>query len=327
MNELELLSKWDEEKPIYSAWGQYVVEYIKKALTDKGKTIDNFLKIPPVYRLKDDSSFVDKAFYRSEKEYTDPYNEIEDKVGARFVVLLVDHINDIHNIIKENETWNYTICRHFEEEREREPLLFTYQSVHCVLRPKKVFNYGGVHVPVDTPCEVQIRTLLQHAHAELTHDSIYKSRKKAKPKVQRTVAKSMALIETTDGFFKEVIDLLDYGPLKKYKVLEKLDEEYYKLTSIKPIYQKSSIIVWDEFEQCVDKNTIGNIQDTITENAICLDIIKSRYNENVLYQQSVILFVFWMMFQKRERLTQDWPLSTKILEMIATDLGFSIGDD
>lgn len=327
MNESELISKWESEKPIYSAWGKYVVEYIKDTLAKKGNKIEEFLKIPPHYRLKDNSSFVDKAFYRPEKEYTDPFSEIEDKVGARFVVLLIDDINEIHNIIKENESWHYTICRHFVKEREKDPLLFTYQSVHCVLWPKNDLEYEGVRIPVGTPCEVQIRTLLQHAHAELTHDSIYKNKKKILPKVHRTVAKSMALIETTDDFFTEVTDLLNYGPLEKYHILENLDAVYYKYVGRKSRNQKSSVMVWDAFEQFIDANTVDNIEKTLVKNEACVETIKKRYNENVLYQQTVILFIFWMLLKKRISLLRDWPLSQKILEIIATDLGISILDD
>ena len=64
-----------------------------------GKNLDSFLKLPAKHRLKDDKSLIDKAFYRADKQYRDPYREIEDKVGARFVVLLIEDIKDICKIL------------------------------------------------------------------------------------------------------------------------------------------------------------------------------------------------------------------------------------
>src|SRR5690606_22227118 len=93
----------------------------------------------------------------------------------------------------------------FEAEREAHPLEFVYQSVHYVLKSKPGQAFNGVNLPAGLACEIQVRTLLQHAHSELTHDTLYKPKATAKPAVHRTVAKSMALIEATDEFFDEAM--------------------------------------------------------------------------------------------------------------------------
>ena len=201
MNEVEFIERWKLEKPIYKAWGGYVAGWICKKLEKRGNNLDEFLKIPAKCRLKEDGSLLDKAFYRPGKDYSDPYNQIEDKVGVRFVVLLLKDIKEICNVVQEHNIWVFDACKHFDEDKERDPLLFTYQSVHYIRKPKELMDIDGLSIPASTSCELQIRTLLQHAHAELTHDAIYKAKRTVQPKVQRTVAKSMALIETTDDFF------------------------------------------------------------------------------------------------------------------------------
>ena len=65
-------------------------------------------------------------------------------------------------------------------------------------------EFERVQIPADIPCEIQIRTLLQHAYSELTHDTIYKPNVRATPAVKRTAAKSMALIEATSDYFSSV---------------------------------------------------------------------------------------------------------------------------
>jgi len=324
MNETDFKNKWESDKPIYRAWGKYIVKVVTEALQNRGKVLEDFLKVPVKYRLKSNRSLIDKAFYRPEKDYTDPYNQIEDKVGVRFIVLLLDDIKEIYNTIQEQEEWAFTTCKHYEEDRERDPLLFTYQSVHCILRPHKEIEFEGFKIPTTTPCEIQIRTLLQHAHAELTHDAIYKSKRTVQPKVQRTVAKSMALIETTDDFFIDVTVSLNYGPLQEHKILERLDGLYFSTTGIKSHTQKSSLIIWDEFEQFVDGHLVDNIQTMLKENDFIPEIIKGRYSENAFYQQSTVLFVYWLLRKRKKRLLEDWPFSKGLLDPLANDLGISV---
>lgn len=325
MNEQDFRSLWDKEKPIYSAWGLFIIEQIKSSLEEQGKDLKTFLKIDPKEpRLKSDESILDKAFHRPEKSYQDPYNQIEDKVGIRFVVLLTEDIDFICETIQRNSSWKFDNCKHFAQEKISEPLLFSYQSVHYVLRPAEDFIYNDVKIPSNTPCEVQIRTLLQHAHAELTHDSIYKAQKKVHPEVHRTVAKSMALIETTDEFFSQATKKLNYGPLQEHGIAEGLDSLFFKNTQLKPISQRSSLVVYDAFEQFLDDSTLGSVSDFLERNSFIFDKIKDRYFSEVFFKQSVVLFVYWMMRNKKRRLNQDWPLSRSLLENVANDLGVSI---
>jgi len=327
MTEAEFQAKWNKEKPIYDAWGRFIVQQICTTLSDRGKDLGVFLKLPAKHRLKDDRSLIDKAFYRAGKNYADPYNDIEDKVGARFVVLVIDDIDLICDIIRTSEYWSFDACKHFDEDKEKSPLLFTYQSVHFVLRPKKTFTFEGVHIPTDIPCEVQIRTLLQHAHAELTHDAIYKAKTAIKPRVHRTVAKSMALIETTDDFFTEVTQQLNQGPIDELGIVSKLDALYFSFTGIKAETQKSMLTILDEFEDLVDDELIGKIEAFVKSNDAIPEIIKSKYTESAFYKQSTVLLIYWMLKRKKRKLLDHWPLDRQMLIPLANDLGVSTRDD
>lgn len=326
MNESEFRQQWESDKYLYRAWGEFVVETITGALICKGKDIDAFLKAPAKCRIKDDNSLVDKAFYRG-KAYSDPYQQIEDKAGARFVVLLLDDIAEICQLIEKSEDWEFDACKHFDEDRKREPLLFTYQSVHFILRPKKEFTYKETVIPSNVACEVQIRTLLQHAHAELTHDAIYKAKRAVEPDVQRIVAKSMALIETTDEFFSQATRRINYGPLQEHQVLERLDSMYISFTGLSPHTQKSSLVIWDAFEGVIDANLIDSVQKVTEKFEGLAQVIKGRYNKQVFFQQSTVLFVYWMLWRRKKRLLTDWPFSREMLEVVANDINVSLSID
>jgi len=238
-------------------------------------------------------------------------------------VLLTEDIDLISDIIQNSSEWVMDPCRHYAEERRLNPLLFTYQSVHYILRPKNTYSWGGDEIPTTTPCEVQIRTLLQHAHAELTHDAIYKSKRTIRPEVHRTVAKSMALIETTDEFFSEVTRKVNYGPLEEHKILSRLDGLYQSLIGLTPHTSKSSLTIWDEFEDLIDEHLVENIQVFLGKHTLLSNMIKEKYSENYFYQQSTVPFVFWMLKKKRRRLLNNWPLAKTVLDPLANDLGIS----
>lgn len=327
MNEREFIEQWRKDKPLYDSWGRFVVDQICEQLEADRLDLKVFLKIPVKHRVKDDSSLVDKAFYRSDKSYEDPYNQIEDKVGARFVVLLLGDIQKIQQIIESSEYWSYDRCKHFDIDKKKAPLLFTYQSVHYILHPKdEGIDIEGLKVTSNIKCEVQIRTLLQHAHAELTHDEIYKATKDVQPEVHRTVAKSMALIETTDDFFKEVSQKLNYGPLEENQVVPRLNSLYKTYTGLEPYSQKSSITIWNTYERFLDKNLVDDINSFLEKNSYISELINSNYSRNTFYQQSVVLFVYWMLKNKKRRLVNDWPLKKDILDLLANDLGIKILD-
>lgn len=227
MNESDLVNRWEEERTMYEAWACFISNEIQSRLQGEYPDfkLSEFFKIPPTPRSKETSSLIDKAFYRK-KSYTNPYYDITDKVGIRFVVLLTSDIKKVEQIVTSSVNWNYSKDRDYENERKIRPLEFTYQSVHYVLKPVRVISHNNIYIDNNVSCEVQIRTLLQHAHSELTHDSVYKPKKEASSEVQRTVARSMALIETTDDFFEQATRYLQEETKRERHTLFILEKLY-----------------------------------------------------------------------------------------------------
>lgn len=327
MNEAEFLQRWKSEKTMYDAWGDFVVNFICEDLQNSyDKDLNVFLKVPVKHRVKGDDSLIDKAFYRS-KSYKDPYVEIEDKVGARFVVMLVNEITEICDIISkasDDGIWDAIQCRDFVSEREASPTLFTYQSDHFIIRSNKPLNHKGIDIDADIPCEIQIRTLLQHAYAELTHDVIYKKKMLIKPDVHRTVAKTMAFIETADDFFSNVTRQLNEQPDRLYEVQELLNTLYFEMTGEQPVNQKSSLVIFDEFQNCMDENLDYKIRKFVRDNPHISEVIKERRNNHAFYNQSIIIFVYYLVRYRRTQLGGSWPLEWQIITEIALELGVAL---
>ena len=326
MNEQEFSLRWKEEHPMYDAWGEFVVSRIEGRLRTSGRNLSSFLKQPCKHRVKDESSLIDKAFYRG-KEYINPFDDIEDKVGCRFVVLLVEQINEITDIITQCDDWDFIECRHFSHEREKAPLLFTYQSVHYVVKSNKELKYNGTTIAINTPCEIQIRTLLQHAYAELTHDAIYKAKTLVEPKIHRTVAKSMALIETTDDFFSIVNQSLNIGVAEDLSFQDKLDELYsgYIGLNCTPA-QKSSIVILDAYKEIIKEDTIDKIEAFLNKEYYISELIKSGRVKYPFYTQGVIVFLYFLIKKHKRLLLKEWPLDRMIIRMLASEIGVSLED-
>ncbi|QPB21762.1 RelA/SpoT domain-containing protein [Rhizobium sp. 007] len=129
---------------MYDAWGHFVVDKIVQLLTvELAPTgLGLFLRMPVVPRVKTEESLVQKAFIR--KKYADPYNDIEDKVGVRFVVLLNEDVRLIGKCIESATAyWTADKARDFELERQANPSVFDYQSLHYVVRSKPGLKHGG----------------------------------------------------------------------------------------------------------------------------------------------------------------------------------------
>jgi ppGpp synthetase/RelA/SpoT-type nucleotidyltranferase len=329
MTESDLRSRYEEERPMYKAYGAHVKNTLKQKIegaVDPGDFGELF-KIPPSYRTKEPKSLVEKALYR-DKGYKDPYEDITDKVGVRFVVLLQSQLRSIANLVESMGEFVAEKARDFEEERRRNPLSFEYQSIHYILRPESGLEVDGeTTVPAGTPCEVQLRTLLQHAHSELTHNTVYKPRLVATPEVRRAVAKSMALIETTGDVFSTVEEeLKDMNKLYSH-INERLTEIYETFGS--PEYEKRlNDFLLDELQPLLeeiqlDLDKIAAFYKTDASTPI-VEYIQDRSEESLLYRQPVILLVAYLVKEHKYRVPQHWPLPQEDLRPIYSQFGYSL---
>lgn len=100
VSQKEFVDLYKKEREMYECWGNFVADYICEKIKEKYINLDRILKIPISVRTKDIESLVEKAFYRN-KNYKDPYNEITDKVGIRFVVMHSGQLEFICKIVEE----------------------------------------------------------------------------------------------------------------------------------------------------------------------------------------------------------------------------------
>jgi len=310
----EFTSKYEQEKLLYLAWGNYILSKIKHKLKNTS------FQIEPKVRIKDITSLIAKAYYR-DKNYADPYSDITDKVGLRFVVLLSSEIPAINDIIKNStHEWSFSKDRDFEQERLDEPLAFDYQSMHYILTAKADISFNSVTIPTGITCEVQIRTLLQHAYSELSHSRVYKPSFDPDAKVRRVVAKSMALLETTDEYFEEVNSRMN--EIGIFKLLDQLTALLYSTVGSEPIVSvKANIFIMEVFaiELSSDTFSISIIEEFAP-------YVKSNFKKTFLNSQPIIFFIYFMIMKKKSVLLEKWPLTKEELRPLFIQAGVSVND-
>ena len=324
MNEVELRELWESERPMFEAWGRLVVRSIEDGLVTRlsPMAIDLFLRIPPTPRLKEENSLISKAFHRG-KAYKNPYDEITDKVGVRFVVLLASEIREVETVIQAATIWKSSKDRDYEAENDANPIQFDYAAVHFVLTSIDNNKYDGISIRNGVTCEVQIKTILQHAYSEVTHDTIYKPNLIATPSMKRKAAKSMALIEATNDYFEAVFQEIGEETYENVGASNKLNDLYVKFVKKTPVYTKTESLILSAFAPYIQNDTIARVDEFFRDKDYLIDTIRDKYNIGLLYQQSSILLIYYLADSYSTKTKSLWPLTPETLQPIYTDLSIN----
>ncbi|MGA7075059.1 MAG: RyR domain-containing protein [Halobacteriota archaeon] len=158
-------------------------------------------------RSKSLTSFAEKIIRKRDK-FDDPCHQFTDLCGGRVVTHTQDEVDAVCVFIKENFDidWNDSVSI----EQRLNPTEFGYRSVHYIvtLRPGS-FSVDDETVAIpndvhDLKAEVQVRTLLEHAWADFSHDRSYKSAFKTPAKWQRVLSRLAAVLEEADASFTHI---------------------------------------------------------------------------------------------------------------------------
>jgi len=329
MSLADLREAYRSQTPVLIKWGEVltatVVEAVKKKLLSEGRDSDLFFKVPPVPRIKSEDSFIQKALYRN-KPYTDPLTEITDKVGTRFVVLLNSEVDEVAELIASQKDWICRLDKDAELEKKQKPTHFDYQSKHFIVSPSIDLAISNEFViPSGTPCEVQIRTLLQHAYAELAHDTVYKPKVAIENQtVYRKIAKSMALIETTGDIFTEVADVIRSEEAQLTGIIKELVAVYsekIRMTPSKPGGMERVFL--EGIGDLAAELSIQALGAVLDSKPYILNRIRERRDIDPFYKSAIAPAAYFLALKNRVRLEAVWPLPARVREEIYSDLGLA----
>jgi len=314
--QLALEKFYRENSGILRDWGDFIVSTIKSQA--KG-----LLKLEPQCRLKEWASARAKV---SIKGYDRPVTQMTDLVGVRFIVLLKEDLPAICKLIEASDDWSAIKSKDADEIVFTKPKNFDYLSHHYEVRPKGVMSLTSGKATGTHCCEVQIRTILQHAYAEVEHSTAYKPIGEVPSHAVRLFARSVALMETTDDLFfqarKYIADLNE--PLEAF--LAEAASRY----SIAVGLDQVGLTQVDRVAVAAFRNEIA--RSDLDEFASFLDgkpSVARRIKENQpnggLFSYAVVVVVYWLAPQLEKDLISRWPLADQLreIEQVLSDLGIS----
>jgi ppGpp synthetase/RelA/SpoT-type nucleotidyltranferase len=157
-------------------------------------------------RAKAFDSFAEKASKlhseTNELRYPSPLTEITDLAGVRVITYVPRTVSDVEDVIR----------REFvvQERLDKDAALLGagrigYKSIHFLVRLKEPRTQAAEYSRFkDQTAEIQVRTILQHAWAEMEHDIQYKSDQQIPNELKRRFVALAGLIEIADREFESI---------------------------------------------------------------------------------------------------------------------------
>lgn len=198
------IEEYGKIRPRYERLAVTIKHIIEEAASERGLKLNSIEA-----RAKTVDSFGGKTETQSESDstrpkYEHPLEDIEDMAGVRVITFLPRTVDEV-GVLVSNE---------FEVLKQedvgsllRESHRFGYQSIHYIVRLREDRLRHTEYRKFDgLKAEIQVRTVLQHAWAEIEHDIRYKSSVTAPETIGRRFDALAGMLEIADREFQGIQD-------------------------------------------------------------------------------------------------------------------------
>jgi putative GTP pyrophosphokinase len=177
-------------------------------------------------RLKNRKSLAAKL-EREGKKYS-KLSQVTDVVGLRVITHFEDEVDRIGSLIEREFSVDYENST--DKRKVLDPDKFGYLSLHyiCSLTAARL-KLAEHRRCKGLVCEIQVRSILQHAWAEIEHDLGYKAGASLPPHIRRRFSRLAGLLEVADAEFSQLRnDIHNYSlkiasDLKQHKTRVAID--------------------------------------------------------------------------------------------------------
>jgi len=207
------------------AWLESVLPQHERLAATVKSLLENVLKQQSIEYLSVESRVktVESAIEKIErKEYNNPKAQLTDLAGIRVITYLEQQVTKISDVVKQ--------LFEIDEENslDRTQILgddkVGYRSTHfvCTLGSDRGSLPENKELG-NLKFEIQLRTVLQHAWAELAHDRTFKFKASLPTKIERKLNLYSGMLELIDGAFNDISSEIDtYSASLKKKSLKQL---------------------------------------------------------------------------------------------------------
>ena len=199
----ELLAQYRELLPVYTQMAEVIPDKLKEFFVEAGIVV-----AAVEYRVKTEGSLAGKLALKGGKYHS--IHDITDLVGIRVITFYSDDVDKVASILERlfEIDWENSI----DKRKAHEIDSFGYLSLHYICRISEASYYDAAHPEVNRiRFEVQMRTLLQHAWANMNHDTGYKSGVEIPKVYMRNMSRLAGMLELVDDEFSRIRrELSDY---------------------------------------------------------------------------------------------------------------------
>jgi ppGpp synthetase/RelA/SpoT-type nucleotidyltranferase len=199
----ELLEQYRSLLPVYSEMAEIIPEKLKGFFDDAGLIV-----AAVEHRVKTEGSLTGKLQLKGNK-YSSIY-DITDIIGIRVITFYIDDVDKVASVLERlfEIDWENSV----DKRKAHETDSFGYLSLHYICRIPESAYTDPEHPEINKiRFEVQMRTVLQHAWANMNHDTGYKSGVEIPKVYLRNLSRLAGMLELVDDEFSRIRrELADY---------------------------------------------------------------------------------------------------------------------
>lgn len=231
----KILKQFDQHKHLYAELGEICARLIEVMLQEHGVRVHAV-----TWRCKERPSLAQKLG-RPDKEYEE-LDQITDLAGVRVITYFDEDVDQVAAVLEEE----FAIDQ--ENSIDKRKLLgtdrFGYQSLHFVAslsgRRCELPEYKRF---AGRKLEMQVRSILQHAWAEIEHDLGYKTTAGVPQEIRRRFSCVAGLLETVDREFRAIAqDLRQYESALPQQIEQHPEQVELDFRSLKSAYASSKVL-------------------------------------------------------------------------------------
>lgn len=284
----EILIEYDELKETFESYALSLQSLLNTLVRDAGISVHT-LESRVKNRKSLDAKIVKKDKYKS-------IDDITDIVGVRIISHYANDVDKIAEIVEEE----FLVDKEnsIDKRATLEPDRFGYLSLHYIITLNDKRTKLKEYAPYKKiKAEIQIRSILQHAWAEIEHDIGYKSSNGLPNEVRRYFSRLAGLLELADDEFvkirksitarqEEVADAIKDGHSDVSLDVVSLAEFLNQSTVIADIAQAYK----KEYNITISKNSDKNILPQLIKllKSVEISTIKSLSNALALHKNDII---------------------------------------
>lgn len=187
-----ILQEYKDNLPLFREVSEQVYNNLKKTLSDAGLILAAI-----ECRVKTEDSLAGKLELKGSKYAS--LKDITDIIGLRVITFYTDDVDKVASAVERMFTIDW--ANSIDKRKAHEIDSFGYLSLHYICSmPDFPYRF-----------EIQMRTILQHAWANMNHDTGYKSGVEVPRRYFRNMSRLAGMLELIDDEFSKIrSELTDY---------------------------------------------------------------------------------------------------------------------